>query len=207
MKNTNTHQDLRGLVLAGGRSRRMKQDKAFLQYHDQPQARYCYDLLKQFFAEVYVSVRPDQAAHPDLKGLPLIIDKPAYQDKGPLAGILSAINAFPDKGWFVLAVDLPFVGPKTIRHLIKHRHLENIATCYRSTTDGLPEPLCAILETTAEVKLKNYYDSRKLCPRKFLIQEEAAVIQQPVDYALDNINDPDEYAQAQRLIKTSRHTY
>ena len=48
--------------------------------------------------------------------------------------------------WLVLACDLPFLDAETLRHLLRSRVVARAATAYRSSYDGLPEPLCAIWE-------------------------------------------------------------
>ena len=52
--------DLYGLVLTGGRSRRMQRDKASLQYAGKPQLARAMELLTPLVARCFVSVRPDQ---------------------------------------------------------------------------------------------------------------------------------------------------
>ncbi|MDQ6610064.1 MAG: NTP transferase domain-containing protein, partial [Bacteroidota bacterium] len=52
---------LNGLVLAGGRSVRMKQDKGLLHWHGKEQRYYMADLLQQCCAEVFISCRQEQA--------------------------------------------------------------------------------------------------------------------------------------------------
>ena len=50
------------------------------------------------------------------------------------------------KAWLVLACDLPFLDRATLQHLIAQRASARLATAYRSSSDGQPEPLCAIFE-------------------------------------------------------------
>ena len=53
---------LRGLVLSGGRSTRMQRDKAVLEYGGETQLDRAMRLLGEQVAEVFVSVRADQAS-------------------------------------------------------------------------------------------------------------------------------------------------
>ena len=57
-----------GLVLAGGASTRMQQDKAALAYHGKPQLNWAYDLLADLCAATFISVRPDQRDEPTRAG-------------------------------------------------------------------------------------------------------------------------------------------
>jgi len=57
-----------GLVLVGGRSARMRVDKASLIYHGKPQTKHCLDLLKPFCEKSFLSCRADQAEQPGFMG-------------------------------------------------------------------------------------------------------------------------------------------
>ena len=72
-----------GLVLAGGASTRMKRDKAALAYHGKPQVQWAYDLLSEFCAATFVSVRPDQRDEPTRATLPQIVDRLTPQGEAP----------------------------------------------------------------------------------------------------------------------------
>ena len=71
------------------------------------------------------------------------------------------------------------------------------ATAYRSAHDDLPEPLCAIWEPAAAAALAEYQAGGGHCPRKFLMRDRRATARSRLDSrALDNVNTPEEYAQA-----------
>ncbi len=135
---------LYGLILAGGRSSRMGTDKALLKYHGKNQIEWTAERARAVCERVFLSVRPDQVDDPARAKLPQIVDQVA--DKGPIAGIMAAQAEAPHVAWLVLACDLPFVDEDTLRHLAAARDPSRVATAYRSTHDGLPEPLCAIFE-------------------------------------------------------------
>lgn len=183
-----------GLVLAGGASTRMQRDKAALQYHGASQLRWAFDLLAPFCAATFVSVRPDQREEPTRAGFPQIVDR--QPGVGPIAGISAALQEHPKAAWLVLACDLPFLTPSTLQHLIERRNPRTVATAFRSSHDGLPEPLCAIWEPSAREPLLAHVASGKQCPRKFLINSNATLLD-PIDArALDNVNTPQELAAA-----------
>jgi len=187
---------LYGLVLAGGRSTRMRRDKATLSYHGQSQLDRAVGLLTGRVGRVFVSVRPDQRDDPARVRFEQIADNPAHDGKGPIAGIAAAQAAHPEAAWLVLACDLPFLDGATLDDLIAHRNPAVTATAYRSSHDGLPEPLCAIFEPRSREAITAYIERGKTCPRKFLIQSDAQLLGQPQPRALDNINTPEEYGAA-----------
>lgn len=183
-----------GLILAGGASTRMQRDKAALAYHGQPQLQWAYDLVSPMCAATFVSVRPDQRDDATRKDFPQIVDR--QPGTGPIAGIAAALLEHPKVAWLTIACDLPFITPSVLEHLVAHRNSGRIATAYRSAHDGLPEPLCAIWEPQARETLLAYIASGKQCPRKFLINSEALLLDLPDARALDNVNTVEEFGAA-----------
>jgi len=180
-----------GLLLAGGRSSRMRRDKAALEYRGRTQLEDAYDLLASVTQRAFVSVRPDQMNEPLRQRFPQIVDE--HTDLGPLAGILAAQRAHPDAAWLVLACDLPFLDTAVLRHLLERRDRQGYATAFRSTLDGLPEPLCAVYEPKSAAPLARFATGGKSCPRKFLIEHQATLLEPLRAEALDNVNSTTDY--------------
>jgi molybdenum cofactor guanylyltransferase len=67
---------------------------------------------------------------------------------------------------------------------------------FRSRHDGLPEPLCAIYEPSTREGILDVIESGRHCPRKFIIRSGVPLLDQPDPTALDNVNTPEEFAQA-----------
>lgn len=189
---------LEGLVLAGGSSSRMKRDKATLLYDGRTQLDRAFELAARHVQPVFVSVRPAQAKDPARARRPLILD--AVEGEGPLVGIRSALEAHPGSAWLVIACDLPFLSDAVLRHLITERDPTSLATAYRSAHDGLPEPLCAIWEPAAAAVLAAFQSAGTLCPRRFLMRHPARLLDPLETRALDNVNTPEEYAEAQGVL-------
>ena len=185
---------LAGLVLAGGRSTRMRRDKAALEVDGETQLARAVGLLRAQVGAVFVSVRPDQVADPARTPYPQIIDGVA--DIGPAAGILAAQARLPDHAWLVVAVDLPLLDAATLARLVAARDPARLATAYLSAHDGLPEPLCAIWEPASGAPLAAAIAAGRSCPRKFLLAHEAATLALPSHDALVNVNTPEDYAAA-----------
>lgn len=190
---------LHGLVLAGGRSSRMGRDKAALEYAGRSQLERAFALLDPLVSRCFVSVRADQQHDPLRARFPQIVDA-APGVEGPAAGILSALRAHPQSAWLVLACDLPFLDAGTLQHLIARRDPTRTATAFRSNHDGLPEPLCAIYEPAARSALEAFVAGGRICPRKFLIQSDALLLDQPRAESLDNVNTPTELEEARNRM-------
>jgi molybdenum cofactor guanylyltransferase len=192
---------LYGLVLAGGRSTRMQRDKAALEYAGRSQLERAVELLTPLVVRVFVSVRSDQTADPLRARFAQIVD--SGEVEGPIAGIVAAQSRHPEAAWLVLACDLPLLDHETLEHLLRSRRPERQATAYRSSHDGLPEPLCAIYEPSSREAIRAYIATGRDCPRKFLINTDAALISQPEPGALDNVNTPTEYGSAHGRVQRS----
>ncbi|MGI9220863.1 MAG: molybdenum cofactor guanylyltransferase [Woeseiaceae bacterium] len=183
-----------GLVLAGGQSRRMGQDKALLLRDGKSQLAHMVDLLSGVVDRVYVSARLDQADDPERSRFDLIVDR--YEDMGPAAGILSAMEQYPQADWLVVACDLPNIDRTTIDHLLLHRSGEHPFTAFRSSHDDLPEPLCALYTAGSDVLIRQFVEDGMVCPRKMLIRSSTHLLAQPNPLSLDNVNTPDDLAQS-----------
>lgn len=191
---------LYGLVLAGGLSTRMQRDKAALEYAGRSQLERAVELITPLVERVFVSVRREQTGDPLRGRFAQIVD--SGEVAGPIAGIIAAQSRHPEAAWLVIACDLPLLDPQTLAHLLRSRQAGRQATAYRSTHDGLPEPLCAIYEPSSREAIRAYVAAGRDCPRKFLINADAALLDQPQLGALDNVNTPKEYGSAiERLLR------
>jgi len=181
-----------GLVLAGGKSRRMGSDKALLAQDGETQLARTVSLLQRHVERVFVSTRKDQAGDTERGKFEQIVDR--YDDMGPIAGILSAMDENDTVSWLVVACDLPNIDDDTIKELLAHQSSEQDFTAYRSSYDGLPEPLCAIYGVGSRAIVDGFIAEGITCPRKILIRSNAELLQQSRSESLDNINTPDDLA-------------
>ena len=185
-----TNRPVYGLILSGGKSRRMGQDKALLTNNGQSQLAYVAGVLDGCVEKLFVSTRADQAQDKERAQYDQIIDR--YDDMGPVAGILSALETHAEVDWLVIACDLPNITVQTIRHLLLHRDGDQPFTAYTSSYDGLPEPLCAIYHAGCQTIVRRFVDDGVNCPRKILIRSETRLLDQAHPDALDNVNTPED---------------
>lgn len=189
----------KGLVLIGGQSRRMGKDKANMKFTEKSMARQAYDLLKEKCEEVYLSVRDEQQSLPeDCKGLPIITDQ--LRDMGPTGGILSAFKQDASSAWTVMGCDLPLVNSETLDKLYEGRNSQRYATCFKSNSDDMPEPLLAIYEPKAQNRFYQFLATNRLCPRKVLLNSSIELLEQGEYNYLDNANTPEDAERIQEQL-------
>ncbi len=181
-----------GLVLAGGESRRMGRDKALLVRDGHSQLAHIAALLDGITERVYVSSRQEQQDDPERSRFENIVDR--YEGIGPIAGILSAMDAHPDANWLVVACDLPNIDEATLSFLIDNSNSKQPFTAFKSNYDSLPEPLCALYRCGSDAIVRRFVEDGIVCPRKILIRSDTLLLEQPNPVALDNINTPDDLA-------------
>jgi molybdopterin-guanine dinucleotide biosynthesis protein A len=122
---------LNGLVLAGGKSIRMGNNKALLEYYNIPQYVYAANLLQQHCTNVYISSNVPLANTDYMQ----FADDDSFANAGPLSGLLTAFNYYKS-AFLVLAIDYPLIDNKyltTIATLSKQQCKTVVA--YNSSTN------------------------------------------------------------------------
>jgi molybdopterin-guanine dinucleotide biosynthesis protein A len=188
---------VKGLVLVGGKSTRMGQDKSELDYFGKPQKEVAKELLENNNLETFYSVQSFDCAQGDSKKVDEISDK--FLNLGPFGGICSAFQKDPNAAWFVLATDVPFVNEEIIQLLLKHRNPSKVATAIKGKSKEFVEPLITIYEPKAYPILLQYLAQGYSCPRKVLINSDVEIVEIDDDF-IRNINTPEEFDVAKKEI-------
>jgi molybdopterin-guanine dinucleotide biosynthesis protein A len=183
----------------------MGRDKASLPYQGRTQLERAMELLDGRVRERFVSVRADQIDDPARRAYRPIVDQ--RENLGPLAGIMAAQATHPEAAWLVLACDLPQLDGPSLDYLLARRAPDRVATAFRSSHDGLPEPLCAIWEPVSRLALERYVEAGGECPRKFLIRSAVELLDASNPHALDNINTAAEYGEVSQNKRPLRVQY
>ena len=125
-----------GALFIGGHSRRMGTDKARLPINGTSLLQHqCVTLQGAGISELILSTRDSSVLIPGLK---TVLD--ACRDIGPIAGIAAVLEAASCPVVFMLAVDMPRITPKTIRHILS---LSNEDRGCVPLVHGRHEPLAA----------------------------------------------------------------
>lgn len=179
-----------GLVLMGGRSTRMGQDKSALRYHGKPQREHLTDLLRVAGCkQVYWSVNKTQ--HNELTNSQMLPD--IHPETGPLGGLLTAFDTYPDVAWLIVPCDLPRLDLGTLQTLLLNRNPTDYATAFRCV-DGLgPEPLVSLWEPLVGPMLRTWFRAGNRSLRRFMMQHSVRLLNVPDARVFENVNDRADY--------------
>ncbi|MDX1666185.1 MAG: NTP transferase domain-containing protein [Saprospiraceae bacterium] len=194
---TEARPPLYGLVLAGGKSERMGQDKSEISYHGKPQREYLAELLEGYCRRVFVSCRQDQVEE---MGAEREVIADSFLGLGPYGAILSAFRQHPDAAWLVVACDLPLLNGAAVQQLRSGRDSSRVATAFHNPKTGFPEPLITIWEPRAYPVLFQFLAQGYSCPRKVLINSEIALVKPEHPETLMNANQPSEAEKARKIL-------
>ncbi|MEL6655368.1 MAG: NTP transferase domain-containing protein [Bacteroidota bacterium] len=186
---------LYGLVLAGGKSQRMGEDKGLIDYHGLPQREYLAQQLAGVCQKVFYSLRPDQEAPASGE-----VIRDSIIGLGPFGAILSAFREYPDAAWLVVACDLPLLDREGLQTLAQKRNPSKLATAFHNPATGRPDPLVTIWEPRAYTVLLQFLAQGYSCPRKVLINSAVEVLQPENAQILLNANSPEERKQVLREL-------
>ncbi|PKN31815.1 MAG: molybdenum cofactor guanylyltransferase [Deltaproteobacteria bacterium HGW-Deltaproteobacteria-18] len=147
-----TGKNMIGLVLAGGKSSRLGQDKTRVVHEGQTLLTRTATLLQRHVDQVYLSCRHAPAVDGPW---PVITDE--TERIGPAGGIITALRKF-GAPTFVLACDLPFMEDSIIERLMEAREKrpqDCVLTTWQLKDSGFIENLVAIYEPQALPLLEN----------------------------------------------------
>ncbi|MGH2870460.1 MAG: molybdenum cofactor guanylyltransferase [Solirubrobacteraceae bacterium] len=125
-----------GVILAGGRGRRLGGDKALVSLAGQPLILRPLAAMRAALTDVTVIAKPNTAL-PDLAGIQ-VWSEPA-EPSHPLVGIVHALRLARGRAVLVCAADLPFVTPATLRALAGAD--AGGAPAVLAAVDGVAQPL------------------------------------------------------------------
>ena len=144
--------DVSGVVLAGGRSSRYRENKALAQVHGVPLIERVLNVMRPIFSHlIIITNTPDEYSY--LK-LPMYQD--IIKDLGPLGGIYTGLRVIPDNAGFFVACDMPFLNQGLIRHIVEIKADFDLVV---PRISGYMEALHALYGKGCERKIKGLINS------------------------------------------------
>lgn len=193
------------IVLAGGRSTRMGQDKALIQVGGQPLLRRTCEVAQTCAAEVLV-VTPWGDRYQDAipPGCRLVAEvrsgqqclEAAEESHGPLLGFAQGLLEVKTEWALLLACDLPRLGAVTLKgwmDLLENVPEEAIALLPRHPKGW--EPLCGFYRRSALPSLERWIQQGGRSFQRWLTQEQVEPLPVADFSVLFNCNTPEDLAQ------------
>ncbi len=191
-----------GIVLCGGKSRRMGRPKAMLPFGPERMLQRVVRLLGEAVHPIVVVAAEDQQL-PDLPG-ETAIARDRSPDRGPLEGIAAGLRALANRAEaaYVTACDVPLLAPAFVRRVVDLSAGYEIAVPH---VNGFDEPLSAVYRASVLPKVESLLAAGRLRPvflfdeaRTLRIERQTLEEVDPELLSLANVNDPQEYAAALR---------
>lgn len=177
-----------GIILAGGKSSRMGQDKGLLLLDQKPFVQYSIDALRPLVSEILI-----------------VTDNPLYdafnckrvsditKNAGPIAGIYSGLQASSTGLNLILSCDIPLISPKILRKLIDS--YDNSAEIIQIESNGKTMPLIALYKTQVKTTFNQLLQANerrlrmavKACKTKNVVLEKENAL------FTTNVNTPNDF--------------
>ncbi len=140
------------VILAGGKGTRMGfREKALMTIKSKPLICYVINALEKAVDDIIISVRDEEEGELIEKVTPgYTFSYDAYENIGPLAGILSGLAKCTTEFCFITACDMPFINEKVVKLLFSRCEYHDAAIPRHE--DGFLEPLHAVYESISMKK-------------------------------------------------------
>ena len=181
-----------GVILSGGKNRRMGENKAFIEIEGVPIVSRIYTLFKELFQEVIiVTNQPELFKNFDSK-----ISSDLIPNQGALGGLYTGLYFSNFQYSFCVACDMPFIKKALVQYIINHIEGEDVIV--PRTEDGL-QPLHAIYSKNCLDPIKNIMEQGKYKIIDFynrvnvkIVEEKDFTLLDPLRESFINVNTPEE---------------
>jgi molybdopterin-guanine dinucleotide biosynthesis protein A len=195
--------DVTGILLGGGKSRRMGMDKRHLSVGDRTLLERSLSALSRVFHEVFVVIAQDSPA--------LEIATPVLRDLvpecGSLGGLYTGLRQSCTPYVFVVACDMPFLDPRVIRRFLHRKDEWDIVMAKQQ---GRLHPMHALysrqclpvieeMVRTRDFKIQRMVTHPSLRVR--IVEEADLRAIDPEGHGLMNVNTPADLESARDLVK------
>ena len=215
MKRHNKMPALSLLILAGGKSSRMKKDKSQLPWQNSTMLThmltnsYVYPFERTVISANriiepqelpdFIRKKTKQGEHTteyihlsDKRRLSVVSD--LYTDCGPLGGMEAAMRLYPSDCWLILAVDLPFFDFSRVPALLAAN--ASVYDAVIPVVDGRENPLAALYKGRVYEKIRTALADGDYRVRKIYNKKAAFIDETPYARQYLNMNTPIAYKEA-----------
>jgi molybdenum cofactor guanylyltransferase len=183
-----------GLILSGGKSKRMGRPKAFLPFEGSTVIGHIVSEIKDLFSEIFIVANEVES----FEDLGVDVVKDILPHRGPLGGILSGLMTSSNHYAFVMACDMPLIDKRLVRELVSRRQDNDVVVL--SHPQGI-EPLFGVYSKNCIKPLEESLFAGNLSVQDFLSGLKAGIYEwMPERVDADalppffNINTPQDYS-------------
>ena len=146
--------DITAIILAGGKSSRMMEDKGLIYLHDKMMIEHIIERVIKITGNIMIITK-----NPAYRkfGYPCYAD--AVKDKGPLGGIYTGLINSSTKKNLVVGCDTPFLSENILTALIEKSKDEDVLITQHK---GKAEPLCAVYDRNCIPHFNTFLQQDKL---------------------------------------------
>lgn len=198
------------LILCGGRSRRMGQDKAQLELGGLSLLERVVGVSSGFGEGV--SLACGQTPRYAELGLPLVLDESS--ESGPIAGLVAGLGSSSQTHLLAIACDMPFLSADLFQALWARVKEQDLDVCFLESEKGR-EPLCAVYSRACLPFMRQALKAGNRKVTAFQKVEGAEILrsgllplaslQDSSTYnRLANLNTPDDLERARRVLEENQ---
>lgn len=187
---------LYSVILAGGKSSRMGTNKSFLKINDTPVLEHVRDELNKL-TNNQIIIANDKTPYEYLR-LPVYSDR--YLEKGPLAGIESALHHIKADLFLFAACDMPFIQATVYEYLLNQiEGYEAVVPVFKNRI----HPLVAIYNRSVLRAVQQQLEKNQLKVTSFFehinvnyVESYEGISEQTLQQHFFNMNNPTQYQEA-----------
>lgn len=187
-----------GIILAGGKSSRMGQDKGLMLFNGQSFIDHTVQIVKEVCDNVIIIA--NQKGYERLS-IPVYAD--IIKDKGPAAGIYTGLHYSKTQYNLVVGCDMPFLSSEFLGYLLSQ--IDEKADAIVPEYDNRSQPLCAVYSKSCLSQFEQSIQNGQLKMKEIITQLNAkhVVIDKTKEFyssnLFTNVNTQDDLETIQKL--------
>lgn len=199
------YSNITGIILSGGKSKRMGSDKSFLMVGNKYIIQYVTELMKNIFGQVILITNEPKK----YKFLEIDCYEDIIKEMSPICGIHSGLSHSKTERNFIISCDMPLITKEIISFIIDFNSKKDVIVPF---ADGYIQQLCGIyskcllpnieqiITINNEYEIRNNKQNKRHCPIMNLIESVNSEIidiekeypNYKIGYFL-NMNKPEDY--------------
>ena len=175
--------DITGIILAGGKSSRMRREKGLILFEGKPFLQHIIDAIKPLVTEIIIV-----SSNPDYDQFAFKRVEDVFQDAGPIAGLHAGLSNSKTKNNLVLSCDVPMITTDLMSKLIQYQNEDYDIIQFESR--GKTIPLIALYKKRCASKCIDFLSKGEKRLRKLVLSlnTKTISIKENEHFLVKNIN-------------------